>query len=355
MTDLWVSKVYLFKATNILNHYVNNYLSYFNLIIILSQFRAGDELSIHDHELILLKDPMVEDDFDDNFHMLNSYNQNISPISRSLSESDISELCVTATGDAHIGGGVANGCTPPHILHGSLPPSDDEIHHLLQYDDDEIHQLHHHNFNNNRRALLHPGTNHKVVDVLPIAEENKSNGRAPLHIRDTSGDDRYDDEHEHHYRATRNSLPPPPILPPKKGNRGEQNSNAHTASTPSAYHPHNQNQNHDITTLPYNNDYQQRTINEHLNSQHANARLLNQKSGVTSTQQHRYSKEMKSISSAGTKGATKQQQQEQQHQSNYHSNHHSNFEQNFHAVGSNSGGSSSSGSSERRHRNHNKA
>ena len=94
---------------------------------------------------------MHEDDHEEDFHMLsNNYqeNQNISPISRSLSESDLSELCITATGDATIGQTINSGS--PHTLHGSLPPSDDETHHLLQYDDDEIHQLQQHNNLNNR-------------------------------------------------------------------------------------------------------------------------------------------------------------------------------------------------------------
>ena len=275
-------------------------------------------MSIHDHELLLPKDPTLDDGNED-FHMLNNYheNQNISPVSRSLSESDISELCLPTTGDATIG--VAN-TGSPHMLHGSLPPSDDELHQFLQYDDEEIHQLQqHHNLNNNRRAML---SREVVVPVSMEGSAQRDNGLL-AHC------DRYDEQHHYSVLSTRNSLPPPPILPPKKGNIGNRELNVHPPQT--MMHRH---QNRINNALPYNNNRN----NENLNQQHAKSSRLNK----MTSQQH--SKEIKNFS---TVAANQQQLHEQQRNINYH---HQNFEP-FNTLGSQSG--SSSGSSEIRYRNYN--
>ena len=290
---------------------------------------SGDELSIHDHELVLHKDQLPDVDYNEDFHMLSNdgyhEEQNMSPISRSLSESDLSELCLTTTGDAAIG---AVDSRSPNALHGSLPPSDDETHNLLQYDDDEIHQMQqHHNFNNNHRALL---TSEVALPVSMKEGARNNNGQSPV-------GDRYDD-HNFSSLSTRNKLPPPPILPPKKGTVGSREQNMQHASPSRMYH----HSIHDNTELPYHNDRN----NEHLN-RHAKSSRLNK----MTSQQH--SKEIKNFSTAATE-AHKQQFQKEQRRTNYHHHHHHshpNFNEQFNTVASQSGSSSSS--NEKRYRNHN--
>ena len=265
--------------------------------------------------------------------MLNNYppNHNISPISRSLSESDLSELCLTATGDAAIGGG---GINSPHTLHGSIPPSDDETHHLLQYDDDEIHQLQqHNNLNNSRRA------HHAREVVVPVSVEGSAhNHNGPTQQLPIDEGDRYD-EHQYSALSTRKSLPPPPILPPKKGFNKEQNVHA-----PRTYH----HRIHDNAELPYHNNSSSDRNNENLNQHAKSHHRLNK---MTSHEQH--SNEMKNNSS--TSEAAKKQQHlsslhEHQQRHNNANYHHFNEHQ-FNTLGSNSGSSCSS--SERRNFNNN--
>ena len=297
---------------------------------------SGDELSIHDHELVLHKDQLPDVDYNEDFHMLSNdgYHdeQNMSPISRSLSESDLSELCLTTTGDAAIG---AVNSRSPNALHGSLPPSDDEnLHNLLQYDDDEIHQMQqHHNFNNNHRALL---TSEVALPVSVEEGTRNNNGQSPV-------GDRYDD-HNFSSLSTRNKLPPPPILPPKKGTVGSREQNMQHASPSRMYH----HSIHDNTELPYHNDRN----NEHLN-RHAKSSRLNK---MTSQQHQILNNEIKNnLNSTTAAVAAKKQQrfheQKQHHTSNYP---HQNLDQFHNNLGiNNSGGSSSS--SDRRNHNLNKA
>ena len=294
-------------------------------------FFPGDELSIHDHELVLLKDTAHDNENDEDFHMLNKYpqDQNISPISRSLSESDLSELCLTATGDAAIGGG---GINSPHTLHGSIPPSDDETHHLLQYDDDEIHQLQqHNNLNNSRRA------HHAREVVVPVSVEGSAhNHNGPTQQLPIDEGDRYD-EHQYSALSTRKTLPPPPILPPKKGFNREQNVHA-----PRTYH----HQIHDNAELPYHNNSSSDRNNENLN-QHAKSHhhRLNK---MTSHEQH--SNELKNNFDAAKKQQHSSTLHEHQQRHNHANYHHFNEHQ-FNTLGSNSGSSCSS--SERRNFNNN--
>ena len=285
----------------------------------------GDELSIHDHELVLLKDNVGYNDDDHDYHQQHDHN-NLSPISRSLSESDLSELCLTTTGDAAVRA-IHSGSPHAHHGGGSLPPSDDETHHLLQYDDDELLQLQqHHNINNNRRALL---TSDMVVPVSMEGSVHNHNG----HLQ--SNGDRYD-EHNYSALSTRSSLPPPPILPPKKGTVGNREQNVH-APPRATYHK----KIHDTAELPYHNVSDR--YNEHLNQHAKNARL----NKMTSQQQ--VSNEIKN--NLNNTAAKKQQQLHEQQRHSSSNYHHQHFEQ-FNTYGSNSGSSSSS---ERRNYNNNKA